>query len=135
MNRFVSEDPTGLAGGDPNFYAYAFDNPTNLTDPTGCRTKGILAALPKPTAGKKPTKTVPPIIRERLKRLSECLYTRLSIDCAEGVERCWDFAQQLPVWDQQFLLGCIAVKCGIRPRTRHVLRECWDYAKQVARNG
>ena len=32
--RFLSEDPSGFAGGD-NFYTYAEDNPTSLVDPYG----------------------------------------------------------------------------------------------------
>lgn len=34
--RFISEDPTGLAGGI-NLYAYAADSPTNSIDPSGLR--------------------------------------------------------------------------------------------------
>jgi RHS repeat-associated protein len=34
-SRFLREDPIQFAGGDSNFYAYARDNPINLTDPTG----------------------------------------------------------------------------------------------------
>ena len=33
--RFLSEDPIGLASGDPNPYRYAKNNPTNYVDPTG----------------------------------------------------------------------------------------------------
>ncbi|HVT29148.1 MAG TPA: RHS repeat-associated core domain-containing protein [Lacipirellulaceae bacterium] len=33
--RFLSEDPTGFAGGDANLYRYAGNSPTNATDPTG----------------------------------------------------------------------------------------------------
>ena len=32
--RFLGEDPIKFSGGE-NFYAYAFDNPTNLKDPSG----------------------------------------------------------------------------------------------------
>jgi RHS repeat-associated protein len=35
LNRFISEDSTGFAGGDVNFYAYVRDNPVNYIDPTG----------------------------------------------------------------------------------------------------
>lgn len=34
IDRFISEDPVGLAGGD-NEYAYAYDDPINLHDPLG----------------------------------------------------------------------------------------------------
>ncbi len=32
---FLSEDPIGFDAGDPNFYRYVGNNPTNATDPTG----------------------------------------------------------------------------------------------------
>jgi RHS repeat-associated protein len=35
MSRFVSEDPIGFGGGDPNLYRYAVGSPTNFTDPSG----------------------------------------------------------------------------------------------------
>jgi RHS repeat-associated protein len=35
LQRFISEDPAGLAGSGVNLYAYAFNSPTNLTDPSG----------------------------------------------------------------------------------------------------
>ncbi|WP_306746070.1 RHS repeat-associated core domain-containing protein [Saccharothrix yanglingensis] len=34
LQRFISEDPIGIAGGT-NLYAYAANSPTNLTDPSG----------------------------------------------------------------------------------------------------
>jgi RHS repeat-associated protein len=34
MGRFISEDPIGLAGGINN-YAYAANDPVNLSDPSG----------------------------------------------------------------------------------------------------
>jgi hypothetical protein len=33
--RFISEDPIGLAGGGPDFYAYAENRPANRRDPMG----------------------------------------------------------------------------------------------------
>lgn len=35
LHRFISEDPIGFAGGDPNLYAYVYNNPTNFSDPSG----------------------------------------------------------------------------------------------------
>ena len=35
LKRFISEDPIGFAGGDPNLYAYVFNNPLTFNDPSG----------------------------------------------------------------------------------------------------
>src|SRR5438034_5543787 len=35
LQRFISEDPIGFAGGDTNFYAYVWNSPTNFFDPVG----------------------------------------------------------------------------------------------------
>jgi len=35
VQRFLSEDPIGLAGRGPNFYLYVLDSPTNFVDPWG----------------------------------------------------------------------------------------------------
>jgi RHS repeat-associated protein len=35
LQRFISEDPIGLAGGDVNYYAYVWNSPTNWIDPYG----------------------------------------------------------------------------------------------------
>ena len=35
LQRFISEDPIGLAGGDINFHAYVGNNPISLIDPFG----------------------------------------------------------------------------------------------------
>jgi len=35
MQRFLSEDPVGLGGGDTNFFAYVQNNPVNRIDPFG----------------------------------------------------------------------------------------------------
>jgi RHS repeat-associated protein len=35
LQRFISEDPIGFAGGDPNLYSYVFNAPTGLRDPLG----------------------------------------------------------------------------------------------------
>ena len=52
LGRFVNEDPLGFEGSGPNFYAYVFDNPTNLTDPFG------LSTMTAPT----PTSTPPTFV-------------------------------------------------------------------------
>jgi RHS repeat-associated protein len=43
LHRFISRDPVGFAGGDPNLYSYAGNSPTNFTDPLGlfCCVAGI----------------------------------------------------------------------------------------------
>jgi RHS repeat-associated protein len=35
LQRFISEDPIGFAAGDTNVYAYVFNSPTELRDPSG----------------------------------------------------------------------------------------------------
>ena len=35
LQRFISEDPAGFGAGDSNLYAYVFNSPTDLTDPSG----------------------------------------------------------------------------------------------------
>jgi RHS repeat-associated protein len=35
LQRFVSEDPLGLAGGDTNIFSYVHNNPVNMVDPLG----------------------------------------------------------------------------------------------------
>ncbi len=35
LERFISEDPIELAGGDINFYRYVWNSPSNFMDPTG----------------------------------------------------------------------------------------------------
>jgi RHS repeat-associated protein len=35
LQRFISEDPIGFAGGDINLYAYVWNSPTGLVDPLG----------------------------------------------------------------------------------------------------
>jgi RHS repeat-associated protein len=35
LQRFISEDPIGLGGGDANFYAYVGNDPINSVDPSG----------------------------------------------------------------------------------------------------
>jgi RHS repeat-associated protein len=49
LQRFVSQDPIGLSGGQVDQYAYAFNSPMNLTDPLGLKGGGAgLIAPPGP---------------------------------------------------------------------------------------
>ena len=43
--RFISEDPVGFGGGDPNLYRYVFNNPLRYTDPNGLTT--VVAPIPR----------------------------------------------------------------------------------------
>jgi RHS repeat-associated protein len=40
LQRFLSPDPIGFAGGSPDLYAYAFNSPTNFSDPLGLSAAG-----------------------------------------------------------------------------------------------
>jgi RHS repeat-associated protein len=40
LQRFLTEDPIGFAGGDVNLYAYVGNSPTNFTDPLGLEREG-----------------------------------------------------------------------------------------------
>ncbi len=42
LGRFISQDPLGFAGGDPNLYGYVGNDPANLSDKTG---KGFWTGL------------------------------------------------------------------------------------------
>jgi RHS repeat-associated protein len=55
IGRFISEDQIGLGGGGTNFYAYAFNSPTNLTDPSG-----ESSILTLPPGGPDPFTNFPP---------------------------------------------------------------------------
>ena len=46
LQRFLSEDPLGIGGGDTNIFAYAHDNPVNMIDPLGLSGSGGGGALP-----------------------------------------------------------------------------------------
>ena len=54
LQRFISEDPIGLEGGDVNFYAYVGNNPVRYKDPAGlsisgsvCKAKCHIKVLPE----------------------------------------------------------------------------------------
>jgi RHS repeat-associated protein len=48
LQRFVSEDPIGLAAGDFNFYAYVANDPLGRRDPRGLQAVPIPAPVPIP---------------------------------------------------------------------------------------
>lgn len=48
---FLSEDPLGLDGGDPNEHRYAGNSPTNATDPSGLYYFGTALAEDEPAKG------------------------------------------------------------------------------------
>jgi RHS repeat-associated protein len=41
LDRFISPDPSGFGGGGTNLYAFAYDSPTNFTDPSGLKSGSI----------------------------------------------------------------------------------------------
>ncbi|HEV8574686.1 MAG TPA: RHS repeat-associated core domain-containing protein [Dehalococcoidia bacterium] len=60
LQRFLSEDPIGFAGGDVNLYAYVSNNPTNYVDPLGldgakdaCSYAGVDCDSSPPLGGRK----------------------------------------------------------------------------------
>ncbi len=54
--RFVSQDPIGLASGDANFYRYVGNDPTNLVDPSGLTPSVCLKPLTPMLDKRKPPK-------------------------------------------------------------------------------
>jgi RHS repeat-associated protein len=53
LQRFISEDPAGLDGGDVNLYAYVNNNPINLVDPSGlCSVLAVQAGVLPSRAGR-----------------------------------------------------------------------------------
>jgi RHS repeat-associated protein len=42
LQRFISEDPVGFAGGDTNLFSYVVNNPINLYDPLGLWGLGVV---------------------------------------------------------------------------------------------
>jgi RHS repeat-associated protein len=45
IQRFISEDPVGLGGGDTNFYSYTGNDPINFTDPFGHQMIGVTGGV------------------------------------------------------------------------------------------
>ena len=43
IGRWLSEDPIGFAGGDPNLYVYAGNEPTDAVDPSGHAAIGLMS--------------------------------------------------------------------------------------------
>jgi RHS repeat-associated protein len=57
LGRFASMDPIGLGGG-LNFYAYAFNQPTSLIDPTGLCSQSTNNPKPMPTPPPQPSDVI-----------------------------------------------------------------------------
>ncbi len=57
LQRFISEDPLGFLANSVNFYEYAYDNPTNFTDPSGLQ---VMAPPAPPQAPPAPAPVAPP---------------------------------------------------------------------------
>jgi RHS repeat-associated protein len=47
LQRFISEDPIELFGGDVNLYAYVLNNPVRFTDPSGESVRTVCRAVTK----------------------------------------------------------------------------------------
>jgi len=63
LQRFIAEDPLEFAGRDVNLYAYAFNNPVNLIDPTG---EAFIVPMPpgcSPGSGRKEEGLLPSFFR------------------------------------------------------------------------
>ncbi|MGH9906311.1 MAG: RHS repeat domain-containing protein, partial [Pyrinomonadaceae bacterium] len=45
LQRFISEDPVGLGGGDTNFYTYTANDPINYIDPLGHQMVGVTGGI------------------------------------------------------------------------------------------
>jgi RHS repeat-associated protein len=50
LQRFISEDPIGIRGGDVDFYAYVANNPMGQRDPLGLQAVPIPGPAPIPVA-------------------------------------------------------------------------------------
>ena len=48
LQRFISEDPIGLAAGDVNFYSYVGNHPLEMSDPLGLQPRPRLP-IPSPS--------------------------------------------------------------------------------------
>jgi RHS repeat-associated protein len=109
VGRFISEDPTGLAGG-LNLYAYARNSPLNFTDPTGlfaCPT-GFPKAMTSSEFGQ-----LSPEMRQEL-LLGECVTLLLeSVTATACVESCPTEVRVIQVRDRcQVVTGVTANFCS-----------------------
>lgn len=84
LGRFISEDPLGFAGGDPNYYAYVGNDPINNFDPSGLRFKGP-ACLIDPNAFYCRDEFDPPKLSGR-KQLAEFVGQLLGLLGAECID-------------------------------------------------
>jgi len=84
LQRFISEDPIGLEGGDVNYYAYVGNNPVNWVDPEGQASRPGIPGYWSVLA-----KTAPYLFCKPLQK--RCNYAEeQNIDCkAIDGEDCW----------------------------------------------
>ena len=61
FQRFISQDPIGFRGGDPDLYGYVSENPINYTDPSGLAISGLCTpGRPCPPWPQPPGPPLPP---------------------------------------------------------------------------
>jgi RHS repeat-associated protein len=99
LQRFISEDPIGLAGGDINLYAYVRNRPTRLVDPRGLQQMEPVDPVfgpPDPTGCMPSCTTVGDVINREFERVKE-RYGPMVLYLIEHVAR-----------------GYLAVYCGLR---------------------
>ncbi len=87
LQRFISEDPLGLASGDVNPYAYVTNRPTALTDPTGQKANsGGKPQAQKPPSASCSRNTVMDMAQEVANEGNDYLHNRLSQDQLDAMD-------------------------------------------------
>jgi len=61
LQRFISEDPIGFGGGQPNLYAYVGNNPLSVIDPTGMDGVPCMTSLGAGFCSSTTASTAPPM--------------------------------------------------------------------------